>query len=137
MPQLPATANPLRSGVNMTHQRSNTISSFSRMTHSSSPVSFRRSTSRSPPPRAFTQHTSRTHSGLLDENVLEEREKEGKHRQTQVAHLEQLRMLILGMEQRLELREEKLLKTVEIAENEGKNYTVAAAAHVIAATGGS
>jgi len=41
------------------------------------------------------------------------------------------------MEQRLELREEKLLKTVEIAENEGKNYTVAAAAHAVAATGGS
>jgi hypothetical protein len=119
----------------MTHHRSNTISSFSRTTHSSSPVSFRRSTSRSPPPRTLAQHTLRPHSGLLDENVLEEREKEEKHSQAQVAHLEQLRMLILGMEQRLELREEKLLKTVEIAENEGKIYTVAAAAHAVAAIG--
>lgn len=106
------------------------------MAHSSSPVSFRRSTSRSPPPHTLAQHTSRTHSGPLDENALAEREKEEEHRQMQLVHLEQLRLLILGMEQRLELREEKLLKTVEIAENEGKKYAAAAAAHAVAATGG-
>jgi hypothetical protein len=31
-------------------------------------------------------------------------------------------MLILGMEQRLQLREEKLTKTVERAEKEGKRF---------------
>ncbi len=43
-------------------------------------------------------------------------------------------MLILGMEQRLEVREDKLVKAVERAENEGRKYEVAAAAHVVATT---
>lgn len=39
-----------------------------------------------------------------------------------LAHVEQVRMLILGMEQRLQTREEKLTKTVERAELEGRKY---------------
>jgi hypothetical protein len=34
----------------------------------------------------------------------------------------QIRMLILGMEQRLQTREDKLLKSVERAETEGKRF---------------
>lgn len=48
------------------------------------------------------------------------------HHQTQqsvnLAQIEQVRMLILGMEQRLQVREEKLVKTVERAEDEGRKF---------------
>lgn len=43
-------------------------------------------------------------------------------RQQVVAHIEQVRLLILGMEQRLQLREDKLVKTVERAEGEGRRF---------------
>ena len=39
-----------------------------------------------------------------------------------LAHIEQVRMLILGMEQRLQVREEKLGKVVERAEGEGRRF---------------
>lgn len=39
-----------------------------------------------------------------------------------LAHIEQVRMLILGMEQRLQTREEKLVLTVEKAEMEGIKF---------------
>jgi len=39
--------------------------------------------------------------------------------QATLAHIEQVRLLILGMEQRLQLREEKLEKTVEAAQAQG------------------
>ncbi|TFY77105.1 hypothetical protein EWM64_g6908 [Hericium alpestre] len=39
-----------------------------------------------------------------------------------LAHVEQVRLLILGMEQRLQAREEKLNKTVERAEGEGAKF---------------
>jgi len=42
----------------------------------------------------------------------------------QPAQIEQLRLLILGMEQRLQMREEKLVKTVERAEDEGRRFEV-------------
>lgn len=38
------------------------------------------------------------------------------------AYLDQVRLLILGMEQRLKDREEKLAKAVETAETEGARY---------------
>ncbi|KAF8079301.1 hypothetical protein FPV67DRAFT_1468325 [Lyophyllum atratum] len=38
------------------------------------------------------------------------------------ARVEQMRMLVLGMEQRLQVREEKLVKTVERAESEGRRF---------------
>ncbi|KAG6877021.1 hypothetical protein C0992_011043 [Termitomyces sp. T32_za158] len=37
-------------------------------------------------------------------------------------HLEQVRMLILGMEQRLQIREEKLMRTIENAESEANKF---------------
>lgn len=45
-----------------------------------------------------------------------------------MAQIEQIRMLVLGMDQRLDAREERLAKTLERAENEGKRFEGAAAA---------
>ncbi|KAF9528147.1 hypothetical protein CPB83DRAFT_907075 [Crepidotus variabilis] len=125
--QTPTSANPLRSGTNL-HQRSNTLS---RAVHSSSPVSLRGS--------SHSRQSSFSKQVVVDQNQYEEdevaqalegndekRQKE-EYRAAQRAHLEQLRMLILGMEQRLEVREEKLVKVVEKAEAEGKRYEAAAA----------
>jgi hypothetical protein len=43
-------------------------------------------------------------------------------KQQTLAHIEQIRLLVLGMEQRLETREEKLVKTMERAEGEGRRF---------------
>jgi hypothetical protein len=43
-------------------------------------------------------------------------------REATLAHVESIRLLVLGIEQRLQTREEKLVKTVEKAENEGKKF---------------
>lgn len=43
-------------------------------------------------------------------------------RQAGLAHIEQVRLLVLGMEQRLQKREEKLSRTVERAEHESRRY---------------
>lgn len=45
-----------------------------------------------------------------------------QQQQAMLAHVEQVRMLILGMEQRLQTREEKLAKTVKRAESEGHKF---------------
>jgi hypothetical protein len=37
-------------------------------------------------------------------------------------HIEQVRLLILGMEQRLQVREQKLVKSVQRAEREGGRF---------------
>ncbi|KAF8145966.1 hypothetical protein K438DRAFT_1629068 [Mycena galopus ATCC 62051] len=42
--------------------------------------------------------------------------------QATLAHIEQVRMLIMGMEQRLQTREEKVVKSVERAESEGRRF---------------
>ncbi|KAK2459551.1 hypothetical protein APHAL10511_008430 [Amanita phalloides] len=43
-------------------------------------------------------------------------------REATLAHIESIRLLVMGIEQRLQTREEKLVKTVEKAENEGKKF---------------
>jgi hypothetical protein len=43
-------------------------------------------------------------------------------KQAMLAHIERVRLLILGMEQRLQTREEKLTKTIERAEGEGRRF---------------
>ncbi|KAF8626439.1 hypothetical protein AX15_004873 [Amanita polypyramis BW_CC] len=43
-------------------------------------------------------------------------------REATLAHVESIRLLVMGIEQRLHTREEKLVKTVEKAENEGKKF---------------
>ena len=39
-----------------------------------------------------------------------------------MAHVEQVRLLVLGMEQRLQSREEKLRKTISLAQAEGSRF---------------
>ncbi|KAF8982519.1 hypothetical protein BDQ17DRAFT_1397113 [Cyathus striatus] len=48
--------------------------------------------------------------------------KSPEQQQATLAHIEQVRLLILGMEQRLQTREEKLTKVIERAENETKRF---------------
>jgi len=84
------------------HQRSNTIASpltlnLARHTYSPSP-------SPRPDSRVATQSPDHPQHSL------------------NLAQIEQVRMLILGMEQRLQVREEKLVKTVERAEDEGRRF---------------
>jgi hypothetical protein len=138
----PSSAAPLRSGMNMSHVRSSTLSSITR--HSSSP---------SPHPDVFPPASSTTHHGMphsshgsrfsnsptpyqhkhLDPNqqaspqIGQEQQKEAQRLAT-LAQIEEMRLLILGMDQRLGVREDKLTKTLERAENEGRKYETAAAA---------
>lgn len=58
-------------------------------------------------------------SGQLDERSMHPAL---QSRDATLAHIESIRLLVLGMEQRLQTREEKLVKTVEKAENEGKKF---------------
>ena len=86
------------------HQRSNTISSplaltIGRHTYSPSP---------SPRPDSRVTNPSPDHSQ--------------PQQSLNLAQIEQVRMLILGMEQRLQVREEKLIKTVGRAEDEGRRF---------------
>ena len=57
----------------------------------------------------------------------QEQQKEAQRLAT-LAQIEEMRLLILGMDQRLGVREDKLTKTLERAENEGRKYETAAAA---------
>ena len=41
-----------------------------------------------------------------------------------MAHVEQVRLLVLGMEERLRTREEKLVKTMEKADQESHRFEV-------------
>ncbi|KIM38202.1 hypothetical protein M413DRAFT_447953 [Hebeloma cylindrosporum] len=139
----PSSAAPLRSGMNMSHVRSNTLSSITR--HSPSP---------SPHPDSFTPtlSTTTTHHGMphsshvsrftnsptpyqhqhSDSNQQAPQQQEQQLKEAQrlatLAQIEEMRLLILGMDQRLGAREDKLTKTLERAENEGKKYETAAAA---------
>ena len=90
------------SRLSMIHQRSNTISS---------PLNIgRHAYSPSPSPRP-------------DSRVMNQSPDHPQPQQTlNLAQIEQVRMLILGMEQRLQVREEKLIKTVERAEDEGRRF---------------
>ncbi|KAF8167196.1 hypothetical protein B0H34DRAFT_791956 [Crassisporium funariophilum] len=101
----PISANPLRGG-SMMHQRSNTIASpmtYNVARHAYSP---------SPSPKPDGLHRISTNSPPAPHHP----------QQPTLAQVEQLRMLILGMEQRLEVREQKLVKTVERAEGEGRKF---------------
>jgi len=87
------------------HHRSNTIAS---PIVSSSPFA------RATPPIPQSRSPTPSSKGKEDRDAQK------------LAQLEQLRLLILGMEQRLEVREEKLSQTVEMAESEGRKYEAAA-----------
>jgi len=130
----PSSATSLRSGMNMSHVRSSTLSSITR--HSSSP---------SPHPDVFPPASSTAHHGMPHSShgsrfsssptpyqqappqIGQEQQKEAQRLAT-LAQIEEMRLLILGMDQRLGVREDKLTKTLERAENEGRKYETAAAA---------
>ena len=94
----------------MIHQRSNTIGS---------PLTLnvgRHAYSPSPSPRPDSRVMNQSpddHSQQLQQQ---------QQQSLNLAQIEQVRMLILGMEQRLQVREEKLIKTVERAEDEGRRF---------------
>ena len=93
----------------MIHQRSNTIGSpltlnIGRHAYSPSP---------SPRPDSRVMNQSPDHS---------QAQAQAQQQSLNLAQIEQVRMLILGMEQRLQVREEKLIKTVERAEDEGRRF---------------
>ncbi|KAJ7861660.1 hypothetical protein B0H14DRAFT_2575792 [Mycena olivaceomarginata] len=58
----------------------------------------------------------------LQETLLQSRGRRGviEQQQATLAHIEQVRMLIMGMEQRLQTQEDKLIQSVEWAESEGR-----------------
>ncbi|CAA7265038.1 unnamed protein product [Cyclocybe aegerita] len=118
------------------HQRSNTINSpivgGARRTHSPSP-SPRADAYHHPnasPGARHTHNVSRSsivHSPTPPAVIDEEREAAREERERErLAQLEQMKLLILGMQQRLEIREEKLVKMVEKAESEGRRFEGAA-----------
>ncbi|KAJ6460788.1 hypothetical protein C8R47DRAFT_1242006 [Mycena vitilis] len=51
-----------------------------------------------------------------------QRQMQFDQQQATLAHIEQVCMLIMGMETRLQTREDKLFKSVERAENEGRRF---------------
>ncbi|KAF9476021.1 hypothetical protein BDN70DRAFT_839935 [Pholiota conissans] len=101
------------------HQRSNTISS---------PISFafaRGSPTSSPRPDSIA---SSIHVQRADSPSPQRSGESEAQRAAATAQIEQIRMLVLGMDQRLDIREERLAKTLEKAENEGKRFESAMAA---------
>jgi len=95
----PATAMVIGARSPLLHQRSNTMPIVSpRMTDSS------------------TSAVANVPTAVEPNEALIEQQR------ATLAHLEQVRMLILGMEQRLQTREEKLALTVEKAEGEERRF---------------
>ncbi|KAJ7121121.1 hypothetical protein C8R44DRAFT_623160 [Mycena epipterygia] len=90
----------MMNGRSMLHQRSNTLGSMP------SPVLS----------HAQAQSTAAEPPGPAQRQLQLEQQ------QATLAHIEQVRMLIMGMEQRLQTREDKLLKSVERAESEGRRF---------------
>ncbi|KAF9450005.1 hypothetical protein P691DRAFT_702193 [Macrolepiota fuliginosa MF-IS2] len=92
---------PMPITTRLGHGRSNTISS--------SPMSLTSPTGQVPTPTSATSPEASSQESVPD-------------RQQTLAHIEQVRLLILGMEQRLQTREDKLIKTIEQAEGESRRF---------------
>ncbi|KAJ6527623.1 hypothetical protein DFH09DRAFT_935600, partial [Mycena vulgaris] len=109
------TSAPTMPGRSMLHQRSNTLNSIP------SPVlahAQAQATSSTAVPPTAAQHQlqiEQQHATLVPFKVP-------LFGSSLLAHIEQVRMLIMGMEQRLQTREDKLVKSVERAENEGRRF---------------
>lgn len=84
----------------MLHQRSNTLGSM---------------------PSPVLSH-AQAQSTTADPPGPAQRQLQLEQQHATLAHIEQVRMLIMGMEQRLQTREDKLLKSVERAEGEGRRF---------------
>ncbi|KAF8902255.1 hypothetical protein CPB84DRAFT_1908916 [Gymnopilus junonius] len=72
------------------------------------------------PPRMSTTPTPYDQSSNSQQTSNDEEKM--AQRQAALAQIEQVKMLILGMDQRLDAREEKLAKMLERAEGEGRRY---------------
>ncbi|KAJ7236872.1 hypothetical protein B0H12DRAFT_1204452 [Mycena haematopus] len=99
----PATG-PSLAGRSILHQRSNTLGTMPSPVLSHAQIQSTGTTSSAEGPPTSVQRQQ------IDQQ------------QATLAHIEQVRMLIMGMEQRLQTREEKLVKSVERAENEGRRF---------------
>ncbi|KAH9486092.1 hypothetical protein JR316_0000156 [Psilocybe cubensis] len=125
--EIPSSSNvPIRSssglsgGLSVLHQRSNTISSpisFSMARNHSPTPSLRGEKSTAIPPRSSGSPAPSSSSQHPHDNDQREAQ-----RQAALAQIEQVRMLILGMDQKLDTREEKLNKMLERAEEEGRKF---------------
>ncbi|KAJ7737364.1 hypothetical protein B0H16DRAFT_1379662 [Mycena metata] len=105
MLEIPPAGAPTINGRSMLHQRSNTLGAMP------SPVLS----------HAQPQNTTATPPSSEPPAAVD-RQFQLEQQQATLAHIEQVRMLIMGMEQRLQTREDKLVKSVERAENEGRRY---------------
>ncbi|KAJ7015891.1 hypothetical protein C8F04DRAFT_1021580 [Mycena alexandri] len=105
MLDIPPASAPTINGRSMLHQRSNTLGAMPSpvLSHAQS-----QNTTATPP--------SSEPPGPADGRFQLEQQ------QATLAHIEQVRMLIMGMEQRLQTREDKLVKSVERAESEGRRF---------------
>ncbi|KAF9264536.1 hypothetical protein L218DRAFT_958244 [Marasmius fiardii PR-910] len=103
-------ATPTVGRTGVLHQRSNTLTSP--MSASSARAS---ASSRSMTLPVVGSDSEKQASARSDSN-------DEKDRQALAAHIEQVRMLVLGVEQRVQSREEKLRSKVEKAEEEGRRF---------------
>ncbi|KAF7342167.1 hypothetical protein MVEN_01804500 [Mycena venus] len=100
----PASVPTMTGRSTMLHQRSNTLGTMP------SPVLSHAQAAATPSAREEPPNSAQRQQLQID------------HQQATLAHIEQVRMLIMGMEQRLQTREEKLVKSVERAESEGRRF---------------
>lgn len=116
------------------HQRANTVnisSPIARGLVQSSPTPSIRPDASFLSSTPLSSHAPRTQSPSSLRGAEVQQEKEAI-RTAAMAQIEQVRMLILGMDQRLDMREERLSKTIHKAEDESKHFedAVTAAAAV-------
>ncbi|KAJ7768579.1 hypothetical protein DFH07DRAFT_807319 [Mycena maculata] len=97
----PASA-PTINGRSMLHQRSNTLSVM--------------------PSPVLSHAQAQNTPSEVEPPIAAQRQLQIEHQHATLAHIEQVRMLIMGMEQRLQTREDKLAKSVERAEGEGRRF---------------
>ncbi|KAJ7677605.1 hypothetical protein B0H17DRAFT_1334210 [Mycena rosella] len=98
----PASASSMP-GRSMLHQRSNTLGAM-------------------PSPVLAHAQAQGTSSAAAEPNSAAQQQLQIEQQHATLAHVEQVRMLIMGMEQRLQTREDKLVKSVERAESEGRRF---------------
>ncbi|KAJ7481885.1 hypothetical protein FB451DRAFT_1237465 [Mycena latifolia] len=97
----PASA-PTMNGRSMLHQRSNTLGSM--------------------PSPVLSHAQAQAASSRAEPPTVAQQQLQIDQQHATLAHIEQVRMLIMGMEQRLQTREDKLVKSVERAESEGRRF---------------
>ncbi|KAF5352482.1 hypothetical protein D9756_006252 [Leucocoprinus leucothites] len=73
-------------------------------------------------PLSITSPTAHVSTPTSIHSPQAKNEESAVDKQQALAHIEQVRLLILGMEQRLQTREDKLVKTMERAEGEGRRF---------------